>query len=194
MPTFCNTADGFRCDGKALVARENSTGDLILRGYAAVWDGLDVDGENFTPGAFTVGIRDFLNGTAPLCYHHKPHIGLGVVQDLREDAFGLRMVARLDFQPEGSAYRVYYDGVKSGSIRGLSVGGYFTRAGGRIVGARLTEVSVTPVAKHAAPQIATVEETKALAGRVPQLDMRELTARLELLGLRAELTKLTHGD
>ena len=51
----------FALEGKALDAPvKTERGDLILSGYAAVWDGLDFQNENFLRGAFREAIPEFL--------------------------------------------------------------------------------------------------------------------------------------
>lgn len=148
---------GFSLEGKSAddeVITELENGDLIIEGYAAVFSGLDRENENFTTGAFDRGIKAFIDrATRPLCFHHKKDIVLGEVISLtKEEGKGLKMRARVDFQPEGSPWRHLYNGIKKGSIRGLSVGGFFKRvstaAGLRIGDTDITEISVTPVPCH----------------------------------------------
>jgi HK97 family phage prohead protease len=133
---------------------ELEDGDLLIEGWAANFDGIDRDGENFAPGAFQRGIENFLRGQAALCYHHKSDHGIGSVVDLKEvEGKGLYMKARVDHQPESSPLRYIYNGIKKGTYKGLSVGGFFKRAmttlGQRIADVDMTEISVTPVPVHA---------------------------------------------
>lgn len=150
---------GFNLEGKALedgpapVVREDDSGDLIIEGYAAVFEGTDRQDENFIPGSFERGIKSFLSGNNSLCYHHKHDHVIGEVLDLREEeGKGLFMRARVDNQPESSPLRWIYNAVKKGSMKGLSVGGFFrrklTEAGQRIADMDFTEVSVTGVPVH----------------------------------------------
>jgi len=143
------------------VVTENDEGDLIIEGYAAVFDGLDREGENFVEGAFQRGIKSFLGGQAALCFHHKHDHVIGKVLDLREEeGKGLWMKARVDKQVESSPLRYIYDGIRKGSINGLSTGGFFKRAlvKGRkmIAGVDFTEISTTGVPVHSGTNFAVV--------------------------------------
>jgi HK97 family phage prohead protease len=140
-------------DGSTQLVTVEENGDLIIEGYAAVWDGEDREGENFAPGSMTAGIKAFLEGQAALCYHHKHDKLLGRFLDLREDGKGLNFKARVDGairnHPE---LGTYYEQIKNGSLRGMSVGGFFKRAiidgAQKIVGVDFTEISATPVPAH----------------------------------------------
>jgi HK97 family phage prohead protease len=157
----------FMVEGKALDGQAQPTvtveenGDLIIEGWAASFDGLDRQGENFVDGAFQRGIKAFLDGQSALCFHHDQKAGIGTVLGLNEvPGEGLWMKARVDFQPENSPLRYIYNAVKKGSYKGLSVGGFFKRAlvGGRrmIADMDFTEISVTPVAMHPRTKFAVV--------------------------------------
>jgi HK97 family phage prohead protease len=150
---------GFTLEGKAVedgssqIVTEDENGDLIIEGWAAVFEGEDRQGENFADGAFKRGIKSFLNSSATLAFHHKHDHGIGKVLELDEvEGKGLHMKARVDYQPESSPLRYIYNGIKKGTYNALSVGGFFKRAyeegKRRIVDTDLTEISVTPVAVH----------------------------------------------
>lgn len=149
-------------DGSAdVVTIDEESGDLIIEGYAAVFDGVDRQNENFVDGAFKRGIKSFLGGAASLNFHHKHDHGIGKVLDLREEeGKGLWMRARVDYQPESSPFRYIYNGVKKGTYSALSVGGFFkrklTELGYRIADTDLTEISITPVPVHPGPKFAVV--------------------------------------
>src|SRR3954468_1107894 len=78
----------FELEGKALPdgssVEQTDGGDLIIEGWAADFEGVDRQGENFIPGAFERGIKSFLSGTASLNYHHKHDHVLGKVLSLEE--------------------------------------------------------------------------------------------------------------
>lgn len=146
-------------EGKALedgsheqVVTELENGDLLIKGYAAVWEGTDREGENFMPGAFERGIKSFLGSQAALCFHHKADHGIGKVLDLKEDGKGLAIEARVDKQVPSSPLYYIYNAIKKGTYNGLSVGGFFrrklTEAGQKIADMDFTEISVTPVPIH----------------------------------------------
>lgn len=147
---------GFVRDEKALSEDEYakysdklSDGDLLIAGWGANFE-LDRENESFAEGAFDRGLKSFLNGEATLAYHHKHDHVLGRVLDAeRVEGKGVRIVARVDNQPESSPLRHLYDQVKKGTLNGLSCGGFFKRGweqGTRkITDVDLTEWSITGV-------------------------------------------------
>lgn len=150
-----------RPEGKAASVTELEDGDLIIEGWAANFEGVDRENENFTDGAFKRGIKSFLNSQAALCYHHKHDMALGKVLELQEvEGKGLWMKARVDRQVEGSPLWHIYNGIKKGTLSGLSAGGFFKRKmtpeGLRIADVDFTEISVTPVPIHAGTNFAVV--------------------------------------
>lgn len=177
----------FYTEGKALHATELKSGDIELRGYAAVWQGLDAAGENFLRGSFRKAIPAFTNGSAPLLFHHDGSRVLGRVLELAEDDYGLKIRARVDRQEPTSPLRYLYDAIRRGSIKGLSCGGYFQRAqtaAGQMIGQvlRLTEVSATSTAQHPLTAFQAAE-VKAIMGRPATLENAE--HRFALLQARA---------
>jgi HK97 family phage prohead protease len=154
--------EGKAVDGvESQVVTEQENGDLIIEGYAAVWEGDDRQGENFAPGAFTRGIKSFLSSQAALCFHHKHDQVLGKVLDLQEEGKGLKMKARVDGAIKNHpVLGTYYEQIKSGTLNGLSVGGFFKRAliegKQKIADMDFTEISVTGVPMHTGPSFAVV--------------------------------------
>ncbi|NLT04711.1 MAG: hypothetical protein GXY03_00220 [Solirubrobacterales bacterium] len=185
------TVTPFRTEGARLQTHVREDGDLIIEGDAAVFAGVDrsAQRENFVPGAFRHGIATFLGGSRPLCFHHRKDHVIGEVLELRETERGLRLKARVDYQPDSSPLAWVYHAIRKGSIRGLSVGGFFRRAatavGQRIVGVDFTEISATPVPAHAAAGFRIVEG-KALSGAdaAAYLAGLEFDARLDLIAER----------
>lgn len=179
--------ESFSLEGKALNEPiEVEDGDLLIEGWAADFSGIDRQGENFTDGAFERGAKAFLAGSAPLCFHHKAEKVLGKVLDLREvPGRGIWMRARVDgairTHPE---LRTIYNQIKRGTLKGLSVGGFFkrklTELGTRISDVDLTEVSITAVPIHAKPGFAVV------AGKAMELAAIECE-RDNLIWLRREI-------
>lgn len=162
---------------------ELEDGDLLIEGWAANFEGIDRDGENFAPGAFKRAIDRFLGAQASLVFHHKPDMGIGKVVDLKEvEGKGLYMKARVDHQPESSPLRYIYNAIKKGTYSGLSVGGFFKRAmtelGQRIADVDMTEISVTPVPVHPGTSLAVVAG-KALEISVPDPVATEPEAKAE---------------
>lgn len=156
----------FQIEGKALGEAPTveilEDGDLIIEGWASEFEGNDRQGENFAPDAFERSIKGFLDGSAPLCYHHKHDKVLGKVLDLEEvKDRGLRMRARVDGaikdHPELGAI---YHQIKKGTLNALSVGGFFRRKltgdGPKICDMDFLEISVTGVPVHPKPAFAVV--------------------------------------
>jgi len=162
---FAFTYD-FALEGKALgddhqVVTEAENGDLIIEGFAAVWDGEDREGENFAPGAFERGIKSFLGQSAALCFHHKRDHVLGKVLQLEERDKGLYMKARVDGAiRQHPVLGTIYHQIKNGTLSGLSVGGWFKRAWmngkRRIADMDFSEISVTGVPIHTGPSFAVI--------------------------------------
>jgi hypothetical protein len=155
----------FTLEGKAApdapVVTEMEDGDLLIEGYAAVWDGDDRQGENFAPGAFAASLKKFLDGQAALCYHHQHDKCLGKVLDLREEGKGLYMKARVDGSiKDDPRLSSIYRQIKRGTYNGLSTYGYFTRGVGalanKIINTDLTEISITPVPVHPGTSLAVI--------------------------------------
>jgi HK97 family phage prohead protease len=137
-------AGTFDLEGKAMT----TTGGLTIEGQAG---GISVDraGEAFLPGVLEAGLRRYLKNPV-LVYHHKTDQALGVVEQAKVGPGGELIVrARLDDPEPGTPLADVWRKVKSGTIKGLSVGGIFKRKmtpqGMRIYSAEIVEISVTPV-------------------------------------------------
>lgn len=186
-------------------------GDLIIEGWAAKFEGVDREGENFTDGAFQRGVKSFLEGAASLCFHHKHEKVLGKVLDLEEvEGKGLRMRARVDGAiKDHPELGTIYQQIKKGTLTALSVGGFFKRkltdAGQRICDVDFTEISITPVAMHTAPSFAVVagkaleisedvsSETTDDIGD-PSVSITQLTSVLDKIAQRFPEQKSVKGD
>jgi HK97 family phage prohead protease len=135
----------FPLEGKSV---SSDSRGLVVEGYAGGY-GLDRGDEAFEPGAFEHSLERYMSTNPILCYHHKYDMALGVVEDARVDSRGLFIRARLDPPEPGTIFADIYRKVKSGTIKGFSVGGRFKRkqtpAGPRIYAAELVEISVTPL-------------------------------------------------
>lgn len=179
----------FSLEGKAVddaIVTETEDGDLIIEGYAAVWEGDDRYGENFVPGSFQAGLDNFLNGQAALCYHHQHDKVLGKVLDLREvEGKGLKMRARVDGAIKNHpTLGTIYEQIKKGTYNGLSTFGHFTRGlvegAQKIVGVDLMEVSVTGVPVHPGTSFsvlagkALVSDLKADHVKIPDFPEEEI--------------------
>lgn len=146
--TFDVDMKAINADGATMF--ELGDGDLLIEGWGANYD-LDREDEAFADGAFTRGIKTFLSGNAPLCYHHKMDQVIGRVISAEPVAGkGIKIRAVVDRQPENSPLRHIYEGIKKGRINGFSVGGIFKRIMGtdglpRINDVDILEWSATPI-------------------------------------------------
>lgn len=192
----------FSLEGKAVEGSEELTpvvaelddGDLLIQGWASNFEGIDRQGENFAEGAFQRGIKSFLEAGGPLCFHHKHDHNIGKVLSLKEvEGKGLWMEARVDKQEPTSPLHYIYSGIKKGSMRGLSVGGFFKRAwtaaGRRIADMDFTEISVTPVPVHTRTGFAVVAG-KALEGMESPAESTDTVKPEELQQLEGLVTSL----
>ncbi len=170
--------------GKALTATPTASGDLIVSGYAAVWDGLDFENENFLREAFapeTQTIREYLDGQAPVLFHHEGGKGIGRCLELEPDDHGLKFKALVHRQERTSPLYYIYDGVRRGIYRGVSLGGHFFRkSAGKISRVRIAELSLTPVAMHPGT-FATASEIKAYGARGDRATALEAAERAAVL-------------
>lgn len=136
----------FALDSQAVVELEGKA--LRIEGYAAGFD-RDREGEAFMPGVFDRGLEKYFKRNPVLCYHHHTDQALGVVEQAKLDGKGLFVKARLDDPEPGTPLADVWNKVKSGTIKGFSVGGLFKRKmtslGPRIHEADVAEISVTPV-------------------------------------------------
>lgn len=137
---------GFSLDTKALVS-SNDDGSLTIEGLASDFD-VDRQDEAFEPGAFNESLSRYLSHNPVLLYHHKKDMALGRVTAANIDSNGLHVKAIVDAPEPGTPAADLYRKVKSGTLRGFSVGGRFfrrmTEKGPRIFKCDLTEISITP--------------------------------------------------
>lgn len=177
----------FSLDGAAAIELDGKA--LRIEGYAAGFN-RDREGEAFLPGVFDKGLEKYFRRNPILCYHHHTDQALGVVEEAKLDGKGLFVKARLDDPEPGTPLADVYNKVKSGTIKGFSVGGIFRRkmtpAGPRIHDADVAEISVTPVPMEPGSLFALAgkafgydsEEEKALAAITTLVDdLEELTGK-----------------
>ena len=101
-------------------AEEGARGDLRFAGYAAIFDRVDRGGDVVRAGAF--GAVGGEGGTVdvPLLWQHGPGQVIGIVERAREDARGLRVIARVSRRT--AAGRKAAAALASGAVNGLSFG------------------------------------------------------------------------
>lgn len=134
----------FTLDTKAS-PREDGT--VYIEGYASDF-GVDRQDEAFEKGAFEAGMKSFMESNPVLLYHHKSDQALGQVIEFEHRPKGLWVKARVDEAEPGTPLADVVRKIKTGTIRGFSVGGRFhrkmTNRGPRIHTADIAELSVTP--------------------------------------------------
>lgn len=166
-------------DGKSM---SSDSRGLCVEGYAAGF-GLDREGEAFEPGAFERGLEKYLRTNPILVYHHHYDQALGVVEDARVDSKGLFIRARLDEPEPGTPLADVYRKVKSGTIKGFSVGGLFKRkqtpSGPRIYTADIVEISVTPLPMEPGSLFAVAG--KAASKETPAVQVEKLGELIEAM-------------
>lgn len=127
---------------------------IMIEGVAAAWT-QDREDDVFAQGAFDQGIEKFMQNPILVYSHSKPlfetvkgengYLQLGVVKELVKDPErGLTIKAFVRKPSEEGFLADVYNQIKSGEMKGLSVGGKFRKVLGKIVEADLTEVSIAP--------------------------------------------------
>ncbi|MFM5953146.1 MAG: HK97 family phage prohead protease [Novosphingobium sp.] len=112
---------------------------MKFAGYAALFDKRDAGRDTIIPGAF---VRTLAERTTPLplYWQHRPDLRIGWIEQVGEDARGLRVVASLD-NPGGGAAAA----LRRGTVTGLSFG-YRARGFTRSVEGRdLTDIDLFEV-------------------------------------------------
>jgi HK97 family phage prohead protease len=128
---------------------------LWIEGKAGAF-GLDRDGEVIRPGAFDEGIAAYMKNPIVVYSHAATvidgpvsgasgYVQLGISTDLRRDHEGLYWRAFIPRPASGFLLDVW-EKIRAGYMRGLSVGGKFTRAVGSHLIDRvdLQEISIAP--------------------------------------------------
>jgi hypothetical protein len=89
---------------------------LRLAGYAALFDVVDGARDVIRRGAFARTLAE-RRDPLPLYWQHNPRQPLGLVEQIAEDARGLRVIARID-RPDARAASL----LKARAVNGLSFG------------------------------------------------------------------------
>jgi len=120
---------------------------LRFAGYAALFDIADAARDTIRRGAFTRSLAE-REGLLPLYWQHRPDQPIGVIEQIAEDARGLRVIARID-RPDSRAAHL----LAAGKVDGLSFG-FRTRAarqseaGRELIDIDLFEVSLVTHPLH----------------------------------------------
>lgn len=107
------------------MSRHGRTEPVRFAGYAAIFNKVDRGGDVIRPGAFARLVARAGGKAVPLLWQHRPDSPIGVIEQISEDARGLRVIGRLNQQ--GAAARDAAISLKQGAVNGLSFG-YRVRA------------------------------------------------------------------
>ena len=88
-------------------------------GYAAIFGRPDASGDVIRPGAFAASLAARIRSgdPLPLFWQHQPDRQIGWIEQVAEDAKGLRVIARLS-NPDGTNSAM----LRAGEVTGLSFG------------------------------------------------------------------------
>ncbi|MEA3040050.1 MAG: uncharacterized protein QOE79_2563 [Sphingomonadales bacterium] len=130
---------------------------MRFAGYAAVFDRPDRGGDIVRPGAFA---RSLGRGErVPLLWQHETGRPIGRIEYLKEDARGLRVIARLS---EGAAGREAASLLKEGTANGLSFGYRVRQARGQapreLTDVELVEISLVTLPMQPKARVHALEE------------------------------------
>ena len=123
---------------------------MRLAGYAALFGRADAARDTIRPGAFARTLAERY-GPLPLYWQHRPDRRIGWIEQAREDARGLRVIAALD-NPAGRAAALLRRRAISGLSFGYRARRFHREAEGRVLeDVELFEVSlVTHPLQHGA--------------------------------------------
>lgn len=129
-----------------------------LRGYAAVWGGVNRKGMRLVRGAFASALQAPL----PMLYGHDSDKAIGRFDSLLEDARGLLVEGAINLRV--AAGREAFELLSGQDVTGLSVGFRIKPGGQKVVGdvlevtaADLYEISVVPVPAEARARVFEVK-------------------------------------
>ena len=170
-----------------LIEGKSMTSDGLLIEGQAGGVAIDRKGDSFLPGVLARGVQTYMRQNPVLCYHHDTGAALGVVEKAYADGAGnLRIRARLDDPEPGTPLSDVWKKVKSGTIKGLSVGGIFKRKmtpeGVRIYAADIYEISITPVPMERNSLFTVVGKAVGAESAPAQLrQLRQLSEAVDML-------------
>lgn len=153
----------FKID-KSIESDDRSIG--TIKGWASVFNNVDLVGDTILPGAFTSSIKRFKKSgrMIPMLSGHSMHnlIGGFDPQKIKETEDGLYVEGQVDLETQGG--REAFSLMKKGFITGMSIGGYAPPAGiemrvdGRDISEfMLYEISVTPIPAEPNAQLTDVK-------------------------------------
>ena len=131
---------------------------ILTQGYASKFNVVDQDGEYQVPGSFKDIDDSWGRQTKPLVLYNHGYdpvlmgspIGWGVKYTTDDQGLYVECFIPRDPQPpfkdekKLAKFRQIYEGLKSGKIRGYSVGGVFKRIKNALIQWSMTELTITP--------------------------------------------------
>lgn len=169
--------------------REEADGSLTVSGYASNWD-VDRVGNTVTRDAMAKALEGYMRNPA-LLYDHKYSQPAGVVTRARVDDRGLWIEAKV-VKPRPDApnnVRHYFELVRRGVLRALSIGGVWSRdAARRLVSIDLREISLASVGVNAGTMLSA--QTAKAFGDLPSAADTINRADLALLAIDARLERV----
>lgn len=103
------------------INRFSAHDDGIISGYASVFNVTDAYNDVVQKGAFTDAVAMFNDGKKPkLLWQHDVHYPIGIIEEMREDDYGLFIKARLLL--ELPQVKDIYCLLKNNAINGFSIG------------------------------------------------------------------------
>lgn len=92
----------------------------VIAGYASLFGEVDLGGDVVAKGAFAESLKRNGPGRVRMLFQHDPTQPIGVWDEIREDAMGLRVRGRLTLGVEKA--REVWALIREGAIDGLSIG------------------------------------------------------------------------
>lgn len=170
--------------------REDTDGSLVVSGYASNFD-VDRVGDTVTRDAISKALDGYMRNPA-LLYDHKYSQPAGVVTRARVDHRGLWIEAKV-LKPGPDApgtVRHYFELVRRGVMRALSIGGVWSRdAARRLVSIDLREISLASVGVNAGTML-SAQTAKAFGDSPSAADVLN-RADLELAVIDARLERVS---
>jgi HK97 family phage prohead protease len=162
--------------------------DLVVSGYASNFD-VDRVGDTVTRQALDRALSKYMDNPVML-YNHSYTQPAGIVTKALINDRGLWVEARLPRPAIPGMPRHYWDLVRRGMMKALSIGGVWTRdAAKRLVEIDLREISVASVGVNAGTLL-SAQTAKAFGDPIDAYDIDRRLAVAELRASRGELQRM----
>ncbi len=163
-------------------------GDAVIEGYASLFGVADQGGDVVAPGAYarSLGALEASGRRVKMLWQHDPAQPIGVWDEVREDARGLRVRGRiLDSTRRGREAAAL---IAAGALDGLSIGYRTLKAGRTETGQRLlSELDLWEVSVVTFPMLPTARV--AAKGEAPEAEDAWRSIAEVLNGARIDLAR-----